>query len=155
MTVKQVRYGALDRCHIQQQSQAVDDCHPIRKRALPVRKAPRWPDETTGKPVAIVRTWLTTCEYLNLMPYRVGIAVQFQGRMIGDDAARAQTGGGQEAVYGPTLRPGMFWNGRKYLARYSPDVARFKMLCEHCRNDLVAAVSTDRVSVFGTPKYRV
>ena len=56
------------------------------------------------------------------------VAVQLQGRVIGNDATRAQPRGCQEAVNGPTAFVRVLGHGREDLAGDAPDVARLEML---------------------------
>src|SRR3546814_216392 len=115
----------LDRRHADLQPQAVDRCNAVRRC-----EAARRLNEPAGETDRLEYAGLAARDHLHLMPLRVGAAVQLEGRVIGDHAAPAQTGGGQEAVDGPFAGVGMLGHGCKDTARDAPDVAGLKMLRE-------------------------
>ena len=86
------------------------------------------------------------------MPLRIGVALQLKGRVIGDRAAMAETGGGQEAVDRPCRGVGMLGHRGEDATGDAPDVAGLKMLGEHRRDDLVSRSAANRRGVFGPPK---
>ena len=75
--------------------------------------------------------------------------MQLQGRVIGNDAARAQPRRRQEAVNGPATRVRVLGHRREDLAGDAPDVARLEMLGKHCRHDPVARLAADGGGVLG------
>ena len=59
------------------------------ERGLP-GESPRGLHEPAGQAVRLVHARLSRGDDLHVVPFRVGVAVQLQGRVIGNDAARAQ-----------------------------------------------------------------
>ena len=92
---------------------------------------------------------------LYVMPLRVGVALQLKSRVIGDRAAMAQTGGGQEAVDRPCRGVGMLGHRGEDATGDAPDVAGLEMLGEHRRDDPVLGAAANSRGVFGATEDRV
>ena len=75
--------------------------------------------------------------------------------MISDDAAGTQAGCSQKTIDGPRLGIGMFGYGSEDTPCDAPNIARSKMLGEHCSDDLVAGFATDGGGVFGASENRM
>ena len=96
VTVEQIGDRPLDRRYPDLLPQAVD-----RRDAIRRREAARRPDEPAGETGRLEHAGLSLRDDLHVMPLRVGVTEQLKGRVIGDRAAKAQTGGGKEAVDQP------------------------------------------------------
>ena len=150
IAIEEIRDRPLDRRHADLQPQAVD-----RRDAVRRREAARRLDEPAGEADGFEHAGLTGRDHLHVMPLGVGAAVQLKGRVIGDRAATAQTGGGQEAIDRPFLGVGMLGHGCEDAPRDAPDVARLKMLGKHRRDDLVLRTAADSRGVFCAAEDRV
>ena len=149
VTVEQVRDGARERRHPDLHPQPIDRRHAVGLgRGLPGEPS-RGLHEPAGQAVRLEHARLSRGDDLHVVPFRTGVAVQLQGRVIGDDAARAQPRGRQEAVNGPVARVRVLGYGREDLTGDTPDVARLEMLGKHCRHDPVARLAADGGGVLG------
>ena len=150
VAVEQIGDRPLDRRHPDLLSQAVD-----RRDAFRRREAARRPDEPAGETGCLEHAGFSLRDDLQVTPLRVGVSVQFEGRAIGDGAAKAQTGSGEEAVDRPCRGVGMLGHRGEDATGDAPDVAGLDMLGEHRCDDLVVRLATNGRGVFGPAKDRV
>ena len=155
MAVEQIHDGARQRRHLDLQPQAIDQHHAVRLPRVRPGEASRWPDEAAGKAVGLEHAWLSGGDDLHVVPFGIGVAVQLQGRVIGDYAPCAHPGGRQEAVNRPCTRVCVLGHGCEHRAGDASDVARLEMLGEHRGDDLVARLAANGGSVFGSAENRV
>ena len=149
VTVEQIRDGARERRHRDLHPQPIDRRHAVGLGRGRPGEPSRGLHEPAGQAVRLEHARLSRGDDLHVVPFRVGVAVQLQGRVIGDDAARAQPRRRQEAVNGPTACVRVLEHRREDLAGDAPDVARLEMLGKHCRHDPVARLSADGGGVLG------
>ena len=150
VTVEQIGDRPLDRRYPDLLPQAVD-CHD----AIRGCEAARRPDEPAGETGRLEHAGLSLRDDLHVMPLRVGVAVQLEGRVIGDRAAKAQTGGSQEAVDRPCRGVGMLGHRGEDATGDAPDVAGLEMLGEHRCDDLVLRPAANGRGIFLPPEDRV
>ena len=116
VTVEQVRDGARERRHPDLHSQPIDRRHAVGLGRGRPGEPLRGLHEPAGQAVRLEHARLSRGDHLHVVPFRVGVAVQLQGRVIGNDAARAQPRRRQEAVNGPTACVRVLGHRREHTA---------------------------------------
>ena len=127
VTVEQIRDGARERRHPDLHPQPIDRRHAVGLGRGRPGGPLRGLHEPAGQAVRLVHARLSRGDDLHVVPLRTGVAVQLQGRVIGDHAARAQPRGRQEAVNGPVARVRVLGHGREHTA-VSPCKARARYI---------------------------
>jgi hypothetical protein len=89
VAVEQICDRALDRRDANVEPHAVNHHHPVLQVSISSGEAAARLDEAAREAGGFEHTWLTRRNHLDLIPLRIGGAMQLQRRVIGDDSAPA------------------------------------------------------------------